>query len=98
MSRKRLFQGHTLPLVARLWREWVRPHRRTLAIVLVLIALGALATSAYPLLIKAAFDAFDRRDLEAIRFAPFIVIAVTAIKGFSLYGQSLLTNRVVTRV
>jgi subfamily B ATP-binding cassette protein MsbA len=98
MSRKRLFQGRTVPLVARLWRDWVRPHRPTLLVVLGLIALGALATSAYPLLIKGAFDAFDRRDLDAIRFAPFVVIAVTAIKGFSLYGQSLLTNRVVTRV
>ncbi|KAA0121678.1 ABC transporter ATP-binding protein [Methylobacterium sp. P1-11] len=90
--------GDTAPLLVRLWRTWLYPHRATLAVVLVLIALVGASTGLYPALIKAAFDAFDRKDAAAIAYGPLVVIAVTATRGFALYGQTVLTNRVVTRV
>src|SRR4051812_11178275 len=90
--------GDTLPAVAGLWREWMRPHRGELAAVLALVALVAGATGLYPILIKAAFDAFSARDERAILLAPLFVIAVTSVKGFSLLGLTILTNRVVTRI
>ncbi|GJE49645.1 Lipid A export ATP-binding/permease protein MsbA [Methylobacterium tardum] len=90
--------GDTAPLLARLWRIWLYPHRATLAVVLVLIALVGASTGLYPALIKAAFDAFDRKDAAAIAYGPVVVIVVTATRGFALYGQTVLTNRVVTRV
>ncbi|RUP21942.1 ABC transporter ATP-binding protein [Methylobacterium sp.] len=90
--------GDTAPLLARLWRTWLSPHRATLAVVLVLIALVGASTGLYPALIKAAFDAFDRKDAAAIAYGPLVVIVVTATRGFALYGQTILTNRVVTRV
>jgi subfamily B ATP-binding cassette protein MsbA len=90
--------GDTIPLIRRLWRDWMRPHARTLALVLVLVALVAGATGLYPVLIKAAFDAFSNRDETAILLAPLFVIAVTALKGFSLLGLTILTNRVVSRI
>jgi ATP-binding cassette, subfamily B, bacterial MsbA len=90
--------GDTAPLIARLWRTWLSPHWATLAVVLVLIALVGASTGLYPALIKAAFDAFDRKDAAAIAYGPLVVIVVTALRGFSLYGQTILTNRVVTRV
>ncbi|MEE7464645.1 ABC transporter permease [Methylobacterium fujisawaense] len=90
--------GDTAPLLARLWRTWLYPHRATLAVVLVLIALVGGSTGLYPALIKAAFDAFDRKDAAAIAYGPLVVIVVTATRGFALYGQTVLTNRVVTRV
>jgi subfamily B ATP-binding cassette protein MsbA len=99
MARKNvLFSGDTYPMVRRLWAEWVRPHWAVLAVVLGLIMLGAGATSLYPLLIREAFDAFDQRDMQVIAWAPLVVIAVTAVKGFALFGQAVLTNRVVSRV
>jgi subfamily B ATP-binding cassette protein MsbA len=88
----------TLPLLRRLWRDWMRPHARTLALVLLLVALVAGATGLYPVLIKAAFDAFTAKDERAILLAPLFVIAVTAVKGFSLLALTVLTNRVVTRI
>lgn len=91
-------RGDTAPLLARLWRTWLYPHRATLAVVLVLIALVGASTGLYPALIKAAFDAFDRKDAAAIAYGPLVVIVVTATRGFALYGQTVLTNRVVTRV
>jgi ATP-binding cassette, subfamily B, bacterial MsbA len=99
MPRKGLpLSGDTLPLIRRLWRDWMRPHARTLLLVLGLVVLVAGATGLYPVLIKAAFDAFTARDETAILVAPLFVIAVTAVKGFSLLALTILTNRVVTRI
>ena len=55
-------KSDTLPLVFRLWREWLSPHRGTLALVLALIVLVACATGLYPVLSKAAFEAFTNRS------------------------------------
>ena len=67
MARKGLLRGDTLPLIRRLWRDWMRPHARTLALVLLLVILVAGATGLYPVLIKAAFDAFDAKDAQRHR-------------------------------
>jgi ATP-binding cassette, subfamily B, bacterial MsbA len=88
----------TLPLLKRLWREWVRPHRSTIALVLLLIALAAAANALYPLLVKGAFDLLEKKDFETLKWAPLIVIAVTSTKGLALWAQNILTNRFVTRV
>ena len=98
MARRPLLRGDTLPLLRRLWREWLSPHRATLAVVLVLITIVGAATGLYPALIKAAFDAFDSKDTAALAYGPLVVIAVTSVRGFALFGQTVLTNRVVTRV
>ncbi|MEH3146000.1 MAG: ABC transporter transmembrane domain-containing protein [Methylobacterium frigidaeris] len=94
----RRIRGDTLPLLRRLWREWLRPHAATLALVLVLIAVVGASTGFYPTLIKGAFDAFDAKDAGALAYAPILVIAVTSVRGFALFAQTVLTNRVVTRV
>jgi subfamily B ATP-binding cassette protein MsbA len=69
-----------------------------MALVLVLVALVAGATGLYPILIARAYDAFAAKDAGALVYAPVLVVAVTAVKGFALYAQVLLTNRVVTRI
>ncbi len=93
-----LLRNETRPVIARLWRDWMRPHASALAGVLVVIALVAGATGLYPVLIKLAFEAFTTRDERAIMLAPLFVIGVTAAKGFALYGLTVLTNKVVTRI
>ncbi len=98
MARKILLRGDTLPLIRRLWWDWMRPHAKTLALVLLLVILVSGATGLYPVLIKAAFDAFDAKDAQAIALAPLFVIAVTSVKGFSLLALTILTNKVVTRI
>lgn len=96
---QRLFhRSDTLPLVWRLWQDWIKPHRATLALVLLLIGVVAGSTGLYPVLIGKAYDAFAARDADAIFLAPFFVIAVTSVKGMALYAQTILTNRVVTRI
>jgi ATP-binding cassette, subfamily B, bacterial MsbA len=99
VAKKRTpLEKETIPLVMRLWRDWMRPHRASLALAMLLVILISAATGLYPVLIKMAFDAFSAKDHAAITLGPFFVIAVTSVKGFSLLGLTVLTNKIVTRI
>ncbi|MFO1150210.1 MAG: ABC transporter transmembrane domain-containing protein [Alsobacter sp.] len=76
----------------------MRPHWRTLALILATVAILAGASSLYPVVIKTAFDAFDTQNKRIVQLIPFVVIVVTATKGFAMLAQSVLTNRVVTQI
>jgi subfamily B ATP-binding cassette protein MsbA len=92
------FPSDTRPLLRRLWREWVRPHRASIAVVLALIAVAAAANALYPVMVKTAFDLLEKKDFGSLAWAPVVVILATSTKGFAVWGQSILTNRFVTRV
>lgn len=98
MARKSLVRGDTIPLLHRLWRDWMRPHLKTLVIVLVLIGLVAATSSLYTFLIKLAFDAFASKDTAVLQYGPIVVVAVTFIRGFALLSLTILTNKVVTQI
>jgi len=89
---------HLMPVVRRLWRGWVRPHRGTIALIWLTVGLIAAMSSAYPYIIKTAFDAFDRKDVAFLQWTPVLVVVVTAIRGFAMLAQLILTNRVVSQV
>ena len=110
----------TLALFARVWREQIRSYLPQMLMILGLVVVIAATTSFYPLLIKAAFDAFAdplmaestgfvRRmerlvsksigyDIGVINAVATVVVIVTAIKGFSLLAQTVMTNSVVSRI
>ncbi|GAU82344.1 ABC transporter ATP-binding protein [Bosea sp. BIWAKO-01] len=110
----------TFALFARVWRERVNAYLPQMAMILALVVVIAATTSFYPLLIKAAFDAFaDPLSAEATGFVrrmerlvsksigieigvvnavAVVVVIVTAIKGFSLLTQTVMTNSVVSRI
>nr|WP_047582738.1 ABC transporter ATP-binding protein [Methylobacterium sp. ZNC0032] len=110
----------TLALFARVWREQIRAYLPQMLMILGLVVVIAATTSFYPLLIKAAFDAFAdpltaestgfvRRmerlvsksigyDIGVINAVATVVVIVTAIKGFSLLAQTVMTNNVVSRI
>jgi ATP-binding cassette, subfamily B, bacterial MsbA len=83
----------TLPLARRLWRDWVKPYTR-----LILIVGVSIATACYPLLLRWAMDRFQAQDLAPLAYVPFLIIAVTALKGATLYGHVALTNIIATNV
>lgn len=87
-----------LPLMGRLWRNWLKPHWPSLVGITVVVAILSAAAGLYPVIIKRAFDAFEARDHAAITWIPLVVILVTSIKGAAMYGLAMLTNRVVTRI
>ncbi|PZR93689.1 MAG: ABC transporter permease [Stutzerimonas stutzeri] len=110
----------TFALFVRIWRERGRQYLPQLIGILALVVVIAATTSLYPLLIKAAFDAFaDPLTAEATGFVrraerlvskslgieigvvnavAVVVVIVTAIKGFSLLSQTVMTNSVVSRI
>ncbi|WP_293795199.1 ABC transporter ATP-binding protein [uncultured Bosea sp.] len=110
----------TLALFARVWREQIRSYLPQMLMILGLVVVIAATTSFYPLLIKAAFDAFAdpltaestgfvRRmerlvsksigyEIGVINAVATVVVIVTAIKGFSLLAQTVMTNNVVSRI
>jgi subfamily B ATP-binding cassette protein MsbA len=110
----------TLALFARVWRERGRHYLPQMLAILALVVIIAATTSFYPLLIKAAFDAFadpigaeatgfvrrmERLVSKSINFeigvvnaVAVVVVIVTAIKGFSLLTQTVMTNSVVSRI
>ncbi|KRE15883.1 ABC transporter permease [Bosea sp. Root381] len=110
----------TLALFRRVWREQVKAYLPQMAMILGLVVVIAATTSFYPLLIKAAFDAFAdpltaeatgfvRRmerlvsksvgiDIGVVNAVAVVVVIVTAIKGFSLLAQTVMTNSVVSRI
>jgi subfamily B ATP-binding cassette protein MsbA len=87
-----------MPVLRRLWQGWVRPHRATIALVWLMILVIAAMSSMYPYIIKRAFDAFEARDEAFLKLVPVLVIAVTALRGFAMFAQLILTNRVVSKV
>lgn len=87
-----------LPVVRRLWQGWVRPHRATILVIWLAIFVIAAMSSMYPYIIKRAFDAFDQKDQAFLQLTPVLVILVTALRGFAMFAQLILTNRVVSRV
>ena len=99
MAKKGLEGGAAfLPLIGRLWRDWLKPHWPVLIGITLIVAVLSAAAGLYPVIIKKAFDAFDARDEWAITWIPVAVIIVTFVKGAAMYGLGILTNRVVTRV
>ena len=85
-----------LPLMGRLWRDWLKPHWLSLVGITLVVVILSAAAGLYPVIIKRAFDAFETRDHAAITWIPLVVILVTSIKGAAMYGLAVLTNRVVT--
>ena len=110
----------TFALLLRVWREQVKAYLPQMAMILALVVVIAATTSFYPLLIKAAFDAFAdpltaestgfvRRmerlvsksigiEIGVVNAVAVVVVIVTAVKGFSLLAQTVMTNSVVSRI
>ncbi len=87
-----------LPLLLRLWVDWVRPFRWRIVLISVLTVLIGAATSGYAYVIRQIFDALDQKDSAILYVAPVLIILVTSIKGLASLGQIILTNSVTSRI
>ena len=85
-------------LLARLWRDYLVPRWRLVALAVFLSALTAAAASSYAFLVQWAVGLLEREDARVIWLAPIVVIAVTGFRGLSLYLQTLQTNRLALKV
>ncbi|MEM9050051.1 MAG: ABC transporter ATP-binding protein [Pseudomonadota bacterium] len=82
----------------RLWRGWVVRHWPMILVALAVTLLYALASAAMVRMTVWLVDAFEAQDAAVIALAPWVVIAVTAARGATLYGQAVLTNRVLATI
>lgn len=88
----------TPALIKRLWHDHVRHYKWRIALIIVATLIMSGATALYPLLIDWAFTMFARKDPRILYQVPVLVLAVTTVKGLSMYFQAVLTQDMVLRV
>lgn len=88
----------TQDLTRRLWREHLGRYLSRLLFALVLMAIVAAVTGAYPLVLREAFDMFAAQDARVMWMIPPAVIALTITRGLVLYLQSVYTADIAMRV
>lgn len=88
----------TSHLMGRLWRDWIRPHRRRVVGAVSLMLLVAASSAAYPKVIETSFNMLENKDRTVVWLMPLIVLAVTFTKGMASFGQSVLSQSIALRV
>ena len=99
-GRKRTYalDAHSRALLSRFINDWVRPRGRELLIALLLTAGLAVATGAYPMVIKFAFDSLLKGDVTWLPWVLVGIIGITAARSVFLYLQTVATQRIVLRL
>ena len=93
------FSHHTIPLVRRLVRDFLRPHAGRMALALLCMAAMAGATAANAWLMEPMLDSvFIAHDERLLLVIPAAVIALALVKGLGNYWQSVLMTTVGQRV
>ena len=82
-------------LLGRFLADWVWPRWRELVGALVLTALLAAATGAYPMIIKLSFDTLLGGNTNALPWVLAAIVGVTMARSLFLYLQTVATNRIV---
>ena len=85
-------------LLKRFVRDWIAPRWRELIFAMFLTALLAAATGAYPMIIKASFDALMKEETLALPYVLGAIVTVTMLRSLFLYLQTVETNRIVMRL
>ena len=88
----------TWQLGKRLWNDWVTTKPALLLGALALAVITSLAAASYAGLIAWTFDLLERRDPSFFPSAPLVIVTLATIRSLSLYGQTVLTNRVALTV
>tara|TARA_R110002073_G_scaffold29006_15_gene91628 strand:+ start:3589 stop:5259 length:1671 start_codon:yes stop_codon:yes gene_type:complete len=67
-------------------------------VAVLLSALTAAAVSSYAFVMQWTFNGLERDPVRVIWLAPIVIVAMAAIRGLSLYLQTLQTNRLGLKV
>jgi hypothetical protein len=78
-ARPQRRRRRSLPLIARLWREWIAPHWPKIIGILMAVGAVAAASAVYPLLINWAFVALAVKCVWAFSTLPWSVVAATTL-------------------
>jgi subfamily B ATP-binding cassette protein MsbA len=85
-------------LLPRVMRDWIWPRWREIMWALLLTAVLAATSGAYPLIIKTSFDTLLQGHTDDLMPVLTAIIVVTMMRSIFLYLQTVATNRLVTRM
>ncbi|MEM8985446.1 MAG: ABC transporter transmembrane domain-containing protein [Pseudomonadota bacterium] len=88
----------TLGLLLRLWRDWVRPYWRRLALAVVFMALFALSEAGFALGVEWLLETLGEGTTRALYLAPAVVVVLGLANAATMYIQQILTNSVAMGV
>jgi subfamily B ATP-binding cassette protein MsbA len=92
------FDAGSRSLLKRFLADWVRPRWRELLVALLLTAVLAAATGAYPMVIKFSFDNLLKGDVSWLPWVLAAIISITLARSVFLYLQTVATQRIVLRL
>jgi subfamily B ATP-binding cassette protein MsbA len=88
----------SLPILTRLWRDYIVRHRgRAFALIPVLALVAAIGTT-YALIMQRAMDALNAGDLSVTIWAPLAIIAATLARAGAIYAQAMMSQDLGQRV
>jgi subfamily B ATP-binding cassette protein MsbA len=91
--------GHSAALVARLARDFIRPHVRRIALAFVLMGLAAGSTAGRAWLMQPVLDRiFVAREGSLLLLIAGAALVLAVVKGLADYGEAVLMTRVGQRV
>lgn len=90
--------AHSRRLLSRFLADWIRPRWRELLIALLLTGALALATGAYPMVIKFSFDNLLAGDVSWLPWVLAAIVSITLARSAFLYLQTVATQRIVLRL
>lgn len=85
-------------MIARLWRDFVRPYRGDFAVIVPILAIVAAVTSGYVYVINYAGQLLQERDDRVIYQIPAWIAALALIRASCMYLQNVLTNGLALKV
>lgn len=97
-SKGLTLDAHKRGLLKRFLRDWVYPRWRELLFAMMLTALLAAATGAYPMIIKTSFDSLMEQQEGVLLYVLAAIVSVTMLRSLFLYLQTVETNRIVMRL
>ncbi len=88
----------TSALLRRFWRDWVAKRWPQLLLAFGLMAIVAATTGAYGLIVRHAVNALSGGNFSSLWPVVGVIVGVTLLRTFSLYLQTVATNRTVMRM
>lgn len=81
----------------RLWHEWLKHHRRVLALGFLGMLIAALASAAYAKALQWVIDAFEASEPSVIWWGPMLMIVLTSSKGLGTWLFQVNSNTALVR-
>lgn len=89
----------TMPLVRRLFRTYIRPRLRTMALAFLLMVVSAAMTGAMAKMMEPIIDrVFTDKDAGMLIPVAAVVFSVFTLRGLATYGHTVLMSRMGQRI